>query len=378
MISIKPPLATQPKPVETQSHAPGQKMTNAYGRELTTLETRILETVAKQIPGMSVEGLRKLDANEYTPEKVADRISGFVAQGLELARARGESEEKIQQLYERAMKGVEQGFKEAKEILSGLGVLNGRIAEDVERTERLTFDALAQLDPRQQQVKALESMAVAQRYERAESFELNLTTREGDQVKIRFASQQAFQASAAMVRDGQGNQATVLDISRSERSGFMFSVEGNLNADELDAIQTLVRDISQLADEFFNGDVQKAFEQAQDLRMDGSQLASMNLTMTRSESFSKVQAYQTTEQQTQAEDKPGRRLGQLMQALAAELNQSMLDFIREPKALGRDLMQALVEQDTRFKLSGTEEQTRLRENLGRLLQTLDQPRANPE
>lgn len=377
MLNVKPSLTTVPQPRLAELKSSGQQVTPQAGqgessRALSTLQERILGTLAQQIPGMSVEGMRKLDANDFTPEKVADRISGFVAAGLENARARGASEERIQELYNAAVKGVEKGFKEAKEILSNLNLLQGKIAEDVDETERRTFDALAQLSPNQSIVKNLSQLSVAERYARADSFELNVTTKAGDQIKIRFAQAQSFEASAAVSRDDKGNTRAQFDISRSEASGFMFEVQGNLNSDELDAIQNLIRDVSLLADEFFHGDVQKAFAQAGKLELDGSQLASMSLTMTRTESWSMAQAYQQTQQLDDAGSKPGRRLGQLMQGLSEQVNAQRLAFLEQPKAFGKQLMEALVEQDVRFKEALESQQNRYTENLGRLLQSLDQ------
>lgn len=346
---------------------------NDSGPQLNQLQTKILQTLAQQIPGMNLEGMKKLDANQFTPEKVADRISGFVAQGMEMARARGESEENIQKLYDRAMKGVEKGFKEAKEILNGLGVLNGKIAEDVAKTEELTFDKLRALSPDQRMASDLVSMSVAQRFERADSFELNVTTKEGDQVKIRFDRSESFQAGISVAADGKGNSAAVFDMSRTQSSGFSFSVEGNLNADEIDAIQNLIRDVSQLSDEFFNGDVQRAFEQAGQLSLDGSQLSAFDLTLTRTEVRSMAGQYQQTEKLTdQTEDqRPGRRLGQLVQELRDQFNNRMLEFVQDQMGFGKSLMQSLVEQDTRFKLADAEQQGRYQDNLGQLLNAVD-------
>jgi len=346
---------------------------NDSGPQLNQLQTKILQTLAQQIPGMNLEGMKKLDANQFTPEKVADRISNFVAQGMELARARGESEENIQKLYDRAMKGVEKGFREAKEILNGLGVLNGKIAQDVAKTEELTFEKLRALSPDQRMASDLVSMSVAQRFERADSFELNVTTKEGDQVRIRFDRSESFQAGMSVAADGKGNSAMVFDMSRTQSSGFSFSVEGNLNADEIDAIQNLIRDVSQLSDEFFNGNVQRAFEQAGQLSLDSSQLSAFDLSLTRTEVRSMASQYQQTEKLTDQveDDRPGRRLGQLVQELRDQFNNRMLEFVQDQMGFGKSLMQSLVEQDTRFKLADAEQQGRYQDNLGKLLNAVD-------
>lgn len=358
---------------DAKNSAPSPVDRKESGPQLNQLQTKILQTLAQHVPGMNLEGIKKLDANQFTPEKVADRISGFVAQGMEMARARGESEENIQKLYDRAMKGVEKGFKEAKEILNGLGVLNGKIGDDVAKTEQLTFEKLRALSPAQANVSDLVSMSVAQRFERADSFELNVTTKEGDQVRIRFDRSDSLQVGASVAADGQGNSAMVFDMSRTQSSGFSFSVEGNLNADEIDAIQNLIRDVSQLSDEFFNGDIQRAFEQASQLSLDSSQLSAFDLSLSRTEVRSMASQYQQTQQLTdQAEDqRPGRRLGQLVQELRDQFNNRMLEFVEGQMGFGTSLMQSLVEQDSRFKLADTEQQGRYQDNLGKLLAAVE-------
>ncbi|WP_417581293.1 DUF5610 domain-containing protein [Nitrincola sp.] len=356
-----------------QSQATANKSDS--GPVLNQLQSKILESLLQHVPGMNLDGLKKLDANNFTPEKVSERISNFVAQGMEMARARGDSEEKVQAMYDRAMKGVEKGFKEAKEILAGLDVLQGKVANDVARTEELTFEKLRALSPEQSTAMDLVSMSVAQRFERADSFELNITTREGDQVKIRFDRSDTFQSGVAAAVDGEGNSAMVFDVSRTQSSGFSFTVEGDLNADEIDSIQNLIRDVSQLADEFFHGDVQKAFEQVGGLSLDASQLSAFDLSMTRTEVRSVASQYQQTQQLSDAEDQPtsGRRLEQLMQQLKEQINSPLLDFVQQQQDFAKSLMQALVEQDTRFKQADAEQQGRYRDNLGSLLQTQPDP-----
>ncbi len=364
-----------------ESHqSPTTATKSGSGPELSQLQSKILNNLLQHVPGMNLDGLKKLDANNFTPEKVSDRISGFVAQGLEMARSRGASEEKIQSMYDSAMKGVEKGFKEAKEILAGLDVLQGKIADDVTRTEELTFEKLRALSPEQNTAMDIVSMSAAQRFERAESFELNITTREGDQVNIRFDRSDAFQSGMAATVDGEGNSAMVFDMSRTQSSGFSFSIEGDLSVDEIDSIQNLIRDVSQVADEFYHGDVQKAFEQVGGVSLDVSQLSAFDLSMTRTEVRSVASQYQQTQQLSETGDqsRPGRRLGQLMQQLTEQINSPMLDFVQQQQDFAKSLMQSLVEQDTRFKQADTEQQGRYRDNLGSLLQTLNSqdPRAN--
>ncbi|SEP78314.1 hypothetical protein SAMN05421693_1062 [Ectothiorhodospira magna] len=347
-------------------------------RALSSLQQRVLEALAKHTPGLDVAGFKQLKAEDYTPEKVADRITQFVEMGLANARARGASEAQLQSMHNSAIKGAERGFREARDILEGLNLLNGHIAEQVDETERLTFKGLAALAPNGQgQLSSMSHLSVMQRYSRAESLEMTLTTREGDKVTIQFQSATDIQARGGMHSDGNQSMQW-LDVSRAEQSGYRFSVQGNLNAQELEAIENLVRDVSNLANEFFNGDVQKAFDMIPDLRFDSSQLASMDLRMTRVEQYSAAARYQQTQQIEDGEQsRPGLRLGQLMREMQEQFNRSVLAFLERPQEEAGRLMSALVQQDARFLEASQTQQARYRENLERLLEALPQSAARP-
>ena len=352
---------------------------------LSSLQEKALGAIASET-GMDVSKLKQLDPNEYTPDKVADRITKFVALGLESARARGKSEEEIQALYESAVKGAERGFKEAKEILSNLKVLEGNIAEQVEATEKLTFEGLAKLSPALAKAEtknataaaSTSGLAVAERYQKAEDFSLRLKTREGDEVEISFSRNFDAQRSFAVSRDDQGNRAAVLDVSQSENTGYQFSVKGDLNEDELKAIQKLVQDVGKLAKDFFGGDVQKAFEQAPKVSFDSSQLASMNLTMSRSESYSAARIYEGTQRLEQPDQvqNAGRRLGHMMRELRDSFERPELGFMSRPDWAAGDIMRGLVRQDSRFLEADTEQQRLHEQNLEQLLNSIEPPKSD--
>ena len=287
-----------------------------------------------------------------------------------------------------AVKGAEQGFKEAKDILSNLKVLEGNVAEQVGATEKLTLEGLAKLSPTQAKTgteteatrapSTTSGVAVAERYQSAEDFSLKLKTRDGDEVEISFNRNVEALGSFAVSQDGEGNSAAVLDVSQSENTGYLFSVKGDLSEDELKAIQTLVQDVGKLAKDFFGGDVQKAFEQAPDVRFDASQLASMNLTMSRSESYSAARVYEGTQRLEQPESvqNAGRRLGHMMRELRDSFERPELGFLNQPDQAASEIMRGLVQQDSRFLEANTEQQKRYDQNLEQILNAI--PPAKPD
>lgn len=364
----------------SQGAGQGHKTSNEPAKALSSLQDSALNALAREIPDMDASEFNNLDAKEYTPEKIADRISQYVAKGLDNARAQGKTEEEVQALYDSAMKGVEQGFKEAKDILKNLDMLGGGVGEQVKATEDATLAALEKLSPASQSQAVAGTgtvgMAVAQRYQRADDFELSLQTRDGDTVKISFSRDFDAQASFASVEDGQGNRASRMDVSRSDSSGYQFSVEGNLSTEEIDAIQNLVRDVGQVANQFYSGDVQKAFEQAPGIAFDRSQLSSMSLHMSRTEQFSAVQQYQQTQELENPERaQSGRRLGHLAREMSDSFQNPALEFLSQAREAVSQMMQELVQQDGRFKDASPEQQSKYQNNLERLLSAVEEPSA---
>lgn len=311
----------------------------------------LLGKLADKIPGMSAEKLSGLEAEDFTPDKVAGRISDFVAQGLEAARSRGASEERLTEMYNAAVKGVEKGFAEAREILDELSMLSEPIAAQIDETEQLTFDALAGIAPGSaSQTSPVSQVALggAERFRNAEDMSLSVRTRDGDEVTINFSRNQSYDATYGAGADSEGNSVAWMNVSRSESSQYEFSVKGELDEGELDALQQMIRDVSSVADEFFNGDVQKAFEDSADISFDASELQSMQLDMSYTRSLAQASTYEQVGGLDQPVDKPGKRLGQLMKDLADSVGAPSLGFLQSPAQAGRDLMTGLVEQDSRF------------------------------
>ena len=120
-------------------------------------------------------------------------------------------------------------------------------------------------------------------YRRTERAGLYIVTKEGDVVRLRIKVSDSANAAAS---DGttDGSQVAQLAVDARSSVKISFHVDGNLNADELDAIRGVVEQVGALADQFFAGDVPAAFAAAQDLNIDGSQLAKVGLRLSVRES----------------------------------------------------------------------------------------------
>lgn len=333
----------------------------------STASEAMLERLAKNVPGLQKDDVKDLAANDFSPAKIADRISKFVAQGLENMRSEGRSEAEIKSRYEAAVAGVKKGFEEAREILDNLNFLSGDIAKNVNTTEDLTFKALEKINPSQTEIPSFKAyqtqVAAAERYANAQSFSLELKTQDGDTVSILFDNQNTQNASFAAASDGNGNSSAVFQLSQSQSSSLHFQVQGDLDQDELEAISKLIADVSQISDEFFNGDVQKAFEAASEFTMDKSELSSMNLLLTKSQSYT---ATSYREVQNNAAPDGGKLSGHLLNNFDQLTQRPALDFLQDLTKVSQTLLNSLVQQDSRYLDTTKEQQSIFNSSLSKI------------
>ena len=338
---------------------------DSSGRSASAAD-KLVAKLAENIPGMSASEMKGLDANDYSPEKVALRISDFVAQGLEQARSRGASDADLDRMYQAAVSGVEKGFKEATKILKDLDMLSPEISATIDQTKEMTFEALAGLAPTSDSAPTREtSISAAERYSKAESFSMDVMTQEGDKISINFSSEASITASLGAYSDGDSS-AVSFGIDRNASSNYSFSVEGDLNEEELDALTSLIQDINLIAEDFYSGDVQDAFEQATELEMDKSQLMNLNVTMTQSASYTAVAAYEQVQQLENPLGDNGRHLGQMMNNMDRFMGNPALGFLEDSSLFGADLLDNLIHQDVRYKDADEESQSKLDTNFGLL------------
>lgn len=119
-----------------------------------------------------------------------------------------------------------------------------------------------------------ETTRTALRYRRTERTALYIETQEGDLVRLRIKVRDSLAASSRS--DGSSSEISVASRSQTKIS---FHVEGNLNAEELAAIRSVVEQAAELATEFFAGGLPEAFATATALEIDGSQLARIGLKL---------------------------------------------------------------------------------------------------
>ncbi|WP_207060574.1 DUF5610 domain-containing protein [Motiliproteus sp. SC1-56] len=139
-------------PVQRQNLAvleAGQRVSLAAGNQpLALTYAAAIEAINETLaPALGADALQRTrqEALDVSPQATAERIlslstgllARFQAQHPELTQP-----EQVEGFLELIGSGIERGFEEARDILQGLGVLEGRIADDVDSTYRLVQQGL--------------------------------------------------------------------------------------------------------------------------------------------------------------------------------------------------------------------------------------------
>ncbi|MDP2747220.1 DUF5610 domain-containing protein [Pseudomonas sp.] len=309
------PLASNLSSASRPTSVTAQPVVRNAADAQATLANRLAERLGLE-PG-ALAG----KANDYTPEKVAGRILSFIEQRLQSEQAAGADTGKLQKLLDQARSGVEKGFAEARKILDGMGVLQGKVASDIDDTYQKIQDGFSDLNKRFNPDAALvegstKIAAYSERFAaKAETFEMEVTTRDGDRLRISIAQASANWSQSGVVASSNGNGSSVVASSQSgslQIGAWQVSVEGELDDKERAALEKLFGQVQELSNKFYAGDLSGAFDRAMALEMDGEQLASMSLRLTQT----------TVRQATDAYSAVAQDGGQA----ASAVNSSLIDY----------------------------------------------------
>lgn len=274
-------------------------LARAYDRMQAAVQSRF-PAVAE--PGTAASA-PNTDTQDYSPQAVADRIVGFIADRLAQEKAGGASQERLQELYQQALKGVEQGLREGRDIIQDQGLFSGDTKDTFYQTVNRVADGLEQLGeelfgtdidvpstPTPTVASGFEASRSQVQIERSRSFEMEVVTQEGDRVKIMVNSGQSFASDQLRYQDAN-TSINGFEASFSSYDNLAFSVEGDLNESELAALNDLFSQVNNVAETFYGGNVEQAFNQAMDVGMDAEQLASFAVNINQSESVAVRETY---------------------------------------------------------------------------------------
>ena len=275
-----PTSAPNSKPAQTTSFSPESS--------LRIVNDNVIDGIDKELATNNATPIRNLNAEDFTPESVAKGILNFVQSAISRAEARGQS---TGDLMKQARAGIESGFDQAKNILTSLNALSGQIAEGVQKTYDLIQNGLELMENGgavNQQAEL--TQASKQTQSQTRSFELNIKTQDGDDVKISVSQSQSHQQfEASQAKDGENASFSQFQSNSSDR--FEFTVSGNLDKAEISAIEEMLAEVKAVSENFFEGNVNAAFEAGLSLGFNTKEIANFALELNESQTQTASRAY---------------------------------------------------------------------------------------
>ncbi len=250
------------------------------------LNREIADKLQQRFKDEGIE-LKGLNADDFTPEKVSDRILSFVSGRILSA----DGSEKQNELMAQAREGIEQGFAQARDILDSLDALNGKVKTDIDSTYDLIQQGLDNLDKQinktnvgevndneVQPQNKVQQASMQSQFSREENTRIEITTTDGDKILIELFKQQSAQSLQRYSQNDEG-QTYSQSRSLSASAGVTYQLQGELEQAEQQSIEQLLKDVSMVSEQFFSGNVQQAFKQAMDMGFDSQQLVSFSLNL---------------------------------------------------------------------------------------------------
>ncbi len=268
----------------------------------------------------------------------ARNILNFIARGLESLKRDGATPELIAEKFEQAKAGFLKGYAQASDELEEAGLLDQGVQDTISLLKQQVLEGLDKLSqgispteepkPEPVSVVAPKPKVLSYSMERFEGkdFVFQLKTREGDTVFI-----------DATERLSERYNSRSNEAQFQYTGGISLSVRGDINEDEAAAIDDLLNQVLNLADDFYNGDIGKAYEAALELGYDKKEIASFAVRLTMTESQYTEVTYQ------KSRPKPDNLVATAMRSLSDYAAQ-LLEQVQNQQSERTNWMQSLAEQ----------------------------------
>ncbi|GAA5218463.1 DUF5610 domain-containing protein [Corallincola platygyrae] len=288
------------------------------------------------------------DTGGFDFELVANNVTSYIEKAVMQAKERGESDEYLQDMMQQAYAGVEQGFGEAKDELEEMGMMSEELNNGIDKSydmiqnrlgefEQELFGVPAEAGPQVEVTRSSSTQSYSSggdfsgaqlvgqsaSYRIENSASLELMTQEGDKISISFDALQASSLGMGYASNDNG-EALISSYSNEQSFGFSFSVEGDLSEDELAAITDFINQVAGVADAFFAGDFDAAFDKANELGFDDSQIASFSMNLEQTQTVAVAKVYQQVQDQPASDRGPtrsGESLYDVMEPLSEYIKQ---------------------------------------------------------
>ena len=206
----------------------------------------------------------------------------------------------------------------------------------------LETDIFGRQQPNAVSISTLNAVAASEE----KSGSLMIRTKDGDEVSFSFESLQSFKASQqlsyqAQISQEQQDSSGELDQQSDtestaaysqqtsyqyyERSGISFSLKGELDEGELESIANLVGQVQDLADTFYNGDIDKAYEEALSLGFDDKELVGYALQLNRTTQTEVLKTYENIQHYNEG-NSDNAKYGNVVSPVAQYLEKMMDTF----------------------------------------------------
>ncbi|MEX1057030.1 MAG: DUF5610 domain-containing protein, partial [Natronospirillum sp.] len=182
----------------------------------------------------------------FDPQTVVKNVTSVLEQAIKRAAANGASAEELEKMQSAAQKGIDKGFGEAQEIIKGLGLMSDELTVRIDEARDGIHDRLGEFT--QQLINGGGSSGVASTadvssvragYREQNNFSFSVTTAEGDVVTVAAAQQQSTQLEA-LERQSEDARELMVRWQDARSDSFTFTVEGDLNEEELGALESLM------------------------------------------------------------------------------------------------------------------------------------------
>lgn len=267
---------------------------------------------------------------KFDADAIAENVMGFVELHVRKAAEEGASEDEIAEMLDQAREGVSKGIAEAEDILTNMGMLTEEVSSGIDQAQTAINEGIDDLeeefiDSTESQgtpsvvyheshhsmesivaesfasrkpmnidipsIKSAQSYSQYQSYQLSNQFDLQITTQDGDVITLNAGYDYGKEEQYSAHRNRDGHEASYRSYE-FESYNMSYSVEGDLDEGELAALDKFFDKVGELADTFYSGDMQAAFDLALSLDYDKSELASFALNLSHQETYQMAEAYQ--------------------------------------------------------------------------------------
>ena len=208
--------------------------------------------------------------------------------------------------------------------------------------------------------------------ERSESTSLQIITADGDKITLNMSSE--WQRSAS-------REATVTDSEQSysihqqsyQGYNIQYQVEGELDEGELKALDDVMGQLSEVASDFFSGNLAGAISELSTFEMDTSEFTNLSMEMRRSVSYSMVESYREVSEMMPSSVSTGghgglHELSDFVQSMLDMIDnvEELLERINKPEEFVGGLMEQAIERDPRSQLFQNDSKSQIHDFLGQV------------